>query len=91
MTDTTLDLHDGNGALVASNDNWRAEQEQEVIDTAIPPGDGRESAIVRTLQPGNYTAIVRGKDGASVWLSSRFTTSTSSNRFLRAVCGAAAM
>ncbi len=58
----TLDLHDGNGALIVSNDNWRDDpaQEAEIIATGIPPSNDLESAIVRDLAPGNYTAIVRG-------------------------------
>jgi len=56
----TLELHDGNGALIASNDNWRTDQEAEIIATGIPPSNDLESAIVRNLAPGNYTAIVRG-------------------------------
>jgi hypothetical protein len=63
--DTTLDLHDGNGALVASNDDWRSDQQEEIAATSIPPTDDHESAIVVTLQPGNYTAVVRGKDGTT--------------------------
>jgi hypothetical protein len=62
VLDTTLAFHDGNGTLIASNDNWQSEQAQEIIDSTVPPTDPRESAIVRTLQPGNYTAIVRGKN-----------------------------
>lgn len=61
LEDPTLDLHDGNGALLASNDDWRAEQESEIVATTIAPSDKRESAVVRRLPPGNYTAIVRGK------------------------------
>ena len=56
----TLELHDGNGAVIASNDNWRTDQEAEIIATSIPPANDLESAIVRDLTPGNYTAIVRG-------------------------------
>jgi hypothetical protein len=56
----TLELHDGNGALIASNDNWRSDQEAEIIATGIAPSNDLESAIVRNLAPGNYTAIVRG-------------------------------
>ena len=56
----TLELHDGNGVLIASNDNWRTDQEAEIIATGIPPSNDLESAIVRNLAPGNYTAIVRG-------------------------------
>lgn len=56
----TIELHDGNGAFIASNDNWRSDQEAEVIATGLPPPNDLESAIVRNLAPGNYTAIVRG-------------------------------
>jgi hypothetical protein len=57
----TLALHDGNGTLLVSNDNWRDDpaQESEIIATGIPPANDLESAIVRNLTPGNYTAIVR--------------------------------
>jgi hypothetical protein len=60
LGDPTLELHDGNGALIASNDNWRSDQEAEIIATTIPPTNDLESAIVRTLSPAAYTAIVRG-------------------------------
>jgi hypothetical protein len=60
LQDPTLELRDGNGALLDSNDNWRSDHEQEIIDTTVPPSDDAESAIVRTLTPGPYTAIVRG-------------------------------
>ena len=60
LVDPTLELHDGNGALLATNDNWRSDQEAEIIATGVPPTDDMESAIVRTLNPGGYTAIVRG-------------------------------
>lgn len=62
LQDTTLELHDGTGATLATNDDWRSDQEQEIINTTVPPTDDRESAIVRTLTPGPYTAIVRGKN-----------------------------
>jgi hypothetical protein len=60
LGDPTLELHDGNGALIASNDDWRTDQEAEIIATTIPPTNDLESAIVRDLAPGAYTAIVRG-------------------------------
>ena len=65
LQDPTLELHDGSGALIAMNDNWRDIQEAEIIATEIPPTDDRESAILQTLAPGNYTAIVRGKDNTT--------------------------
>jgi len=60
LSDPTLELRDGNGALIAANDDWRSDQEAEIIATTIPPSNDLESAIVRNLTPGNYTAIVRG-------------------------------
>lgn len=62
LQDTTLALHDQSGALIASNDDWRTPSEAEVSATGIPPSDDRESAIVATLEPGAYTAVVRGKN-----------------------------
>lgn len=61
LQDTTLDLVDGNGTVLATNDNWRTGgQEAEIIATTVPPSNDLESAIVRSLAPGPYTAIVRG-------------------------------
>lgn len=60
LADPALELHDGNGALLASNDNWRSDQETEIMATGIPPTNDAESAIVQNLSLGNYTAIVRG-------------------------------
>ena len=68
LQDPTLELHDGNGATTATNDNWKINeqtqqsQEAEVRATMIPPSNDLESAIVTTLSPGPYTAIVRGKN-----------------------------
>jgi len=60
-----LELHDSSGALIVSNDNWRTDQEQEIIATGLAPSNDNESAIVMTLDPGSYTAIVRGAIGGS--------------------------
>lgn len=60
MMDPMVELHDGNGALMSSNDNWRSSQEAEIAASTIAPTDDREPAIVATLSPGNYTAVVRG-------------------------------
>jgi hypothetical protein len=60
LLDPTLELHAANGDLLAQNDDWRSDQEQEIIDTTVPPNEDAESAIVQTLAPGPYTAIVRG-------------------------------
>jgi plastocyanin len=60
LADPTLELRDGNGGLIDANDNWRSDHEAEIIATTIPPSNDLESAIVRNLAPGNYTAVVRG-------------------------------
>ena len=63
LLDPTIELHDGNGAPLGFNDNWRSPQSQAVVATQLAPTDDREAAIVTPfLAPGNYTAIVRGKD-----------------------------
>ena len=59
LADPTLELNQG-GALLAMNDNWRTDQEAEIEATGIPPSNDLEGAIVRTLTPGAYTAILRG-------------------------------
>jgi hypothetical protein len=61
LADPVLDLHNNTGVLIGSNDNWMdASNVQEIINSGHAPTDPRESAIVTTLPPGNYTAIVRG-------------------------------
>ena len=65
LQDPTLDLHDASGATIFTNDNWRETQETEIIATTIPPHDDREAAIVATLDPGAYTAIVQGKNNTT--------------------------
>jgi plastocyanin len=65
LANPMLELHDGNGAVIASNDDWRTNQEAEIIATGIPPSNNLESAIVQNLAPGSYTAIVRGANGTT--------------------------
>ena len=66
MADPTLELRDGNGGLLEANDNWMdSPNKQAIIDSKIPPPNNAESAIVRTLTPANYTAIVRGAGGTT--------------------------
>ena len=67
LADPTLELRDGNGTLVLSNDDWRDDPDQEtlIMQTGIPPGDNAESAMVVTLPPAQHTAIVAGKGTAT--------------------------
>jgi DNA-binding beta-propeller fold protein YncE len=64
LEDPVLELRDPNGALIAVNDDWQ-EHEAEVNATTLAPNDPRESVIVATLFPANYTAIARGKNGST--------------------------
>jgi len=66
LANPTLALHDGNGNLLAQNDDWgNGGQAGEIIATTIPPSNNLESAVIATLGPGNWTAIVRGVNNAS--------------------------
>ena len=60
LADPLLELHNADGSILATNDNWRDTQEAEIEATGLAPTNDAESAIVSTLAPGNYTAIVRG-------------------------------
>jgi hypothetical protein len=71
LLDPLLELHDSNGATLATNDNWKInDQSQQAQESAIrattaaPPNDV-EAAIVTTLSPGAYTAVVRGKNNGT--------------------------
>ena len=64
LADTTLELNHA-GTVIATNDNWRETQESEIQATGIPPTNDLESAIIRTLDPGSYTAILRGKNNGT--------------------------
>jgi len=65
LLDPVLELHGPAGFATITNDNWRDTQEAEIQATGIPPTNDFESAIVITLNPGAYTAILRGKNNTS--------------------------
>jgi hypothetical protein len=71
LTDPTLELHNGAGALIASNDNWQTtviggiitrDQVMDIQSSGHAPTQPSESAIIADLPPGRYTAIVQGKN-----------------------------
>jgi PKD repeat protein len=64
LQDPYLEVHDSNGSPPLTNDNWRSTQEAEIQQTGLAPTDDHESAIVKRLPAGNYTAIIRGADGS---------------------------
>jgi len=65
LLDPTLELFDGSGTSIAVNDDWQTSQKDLIEETTLTPNDPRESAIFAALGPGNYTALVRGKNGAT--------------------------
>ena len=65
LLDPTLSLRDSNGNVIATNDNWKDSQQSEIAGTGLAPVDDRESAIIALLTPGNYTAIVAGKNATT--------------------------
>jgi hypothetical protein len=64
LSDPMLELHDGNGALLQRNTNWRATQEAAIRAAGLAPGNDAEAAMLLELPPGAYTAIVAGENGA---------------------------
>jgi hypothetical protein len=67
LADPTLELRDGNGALLASNNNWQdnAVQMVELMGAGLAPGNPLESAIAATLPPGAYTALLTGLNNSA--------------------------
>jgi len=66
LQDPTLELHNGNGATLASNDDWQSDLNATQVQAAgVAPQDSRESAIFASLPAGNYTAVVRGKTNST--------------------------
>jgi glucose/arabinose dehydrogenase len=64
LADPVLELRAGDGSLITANNNWKdntAQQQQDITNNHLAPSNDLESAIVSTLQPGNYTAIIRGQ------------------------------
>ena len=65
IADPTLELRDASGVLLATNDNWRSSQEAAIIESGVAPARDAEAAIVTSLAPGSYTAVVQGANGAT--------------------------
>jgi glucose/arabinose dehydrogenase len=65
LADPVLELHGPTGALITSNNNWKETQQTEIANSQLAPQNDLESAIIATLQPGAYTAIVKGNNGGS--------------------------
>lgn len=67
LADPVLELHDSNGAQIVTNDDWKdAPNKAEIEATGIAPSNEAESAILTTVTPSSYTAILRGKDSSGI-------------------------
>jgi hypothetical protein len=93
LADPMLELHGPPGFTTIVNDNWRDDQENQIIATGAAPDNDLESAILVTLAPGNYTAVIKGKNNTTgVALVEAYDLATSGNSKLanistRAFCG----
>jgi glucose/arabinose dehydrogenase len=68
LADPVLELHGSDGSLITTNNNWKdntAPQQQDIINNQLAPTNDLESVIVITLQPGTYTAIIRGQSNGT--------------------------
>lgn len=81
LADPTLELHAANGALITSNDNWQTDSgAAELTANNLAPANTKEAAIVRTLAPGSYTAVVGGNGNlAGIGLVEMYDLSPDSN------------
>jgi hypothetical protein len=64
LADPFLELRNANGDVIRADNDWRESQEIDIQNTGLAPSRDLESAILISVQPGNYTAIVRGADGS---------------------------
>ncbi|MEY2504879.1 MAG: hypothetical protein QOG27_1159, partial [Verrucomicrobiota bacterium] len=67
LADPTLELHDSNGATLVSNDNWQDDTAAaaQLVALGLAPQNGKESALVVSLPPGAFTAVLAGKNGGT--------------------------
>jgi hypothetical protein len=65
LANPLLELHDGNGGLIHANNDWRETQEVALQNTGLAPTNNLESALLISIPPGNYTAVLKGADGGT--------------------------
>ena len=65
LPDPVLELHSALSGLITTNNDWKDTQQTEIANSQLAPPNDLESAIIATLQPGSYTAIVRGNSGTN--------------------------
>ncbi len=65
LANPMLDIRNANGTSVAFNDNWKASQQAQITATGLQPTNDNDAAVLLTLSPGNYTALVSGVNGTT--------------------------
>jgi hypothetical protein len=65
LSDPFLELHGANGDIISTNDNWQDSQGPALLESGLAPSHEKESAILTSLMPGSYTAILRGANGGA--------------------------
>jgi hypothetical protein len=66
LADPFIELHDAQGALVVSNDDWGSSPDAAALTTSgLAPTNAKESAILKTVAPGAYTVILSGVNGGT--------------------------
>ena len=65
LADPVIELHRVDGSIVMANDNWKDAQQADIQAIGLAPQDDKEAALIATLTPGNYTAVVSGKNGGT--------------------------
>jgi Glucose/sorbosone dehydrogenases len=65
LADPVIELHRADGSIVMANDNWKDAQQADIQAIGLAPQDDKEAALIATLTPGNYTAVVSGKNGGT--------------------------
>jgi hypothetical protein len=83
LTDPVLELHNS-GGIIASNDDWSSSsQASEIIASGLAPSDPRESALIETLSPGNYTTVLSGyQNGQGIGLVEAYELDASQTRLV---------
>lgn len=93
LANPVLTLRDGAGVVIAQNDDWRDNHEAEIAGTGLAPSHNRDAAIVATLQPGNFTAVIEDRTGGDglalfeIYDLDRASDSTLANISTRAFVG----
>src|SRR5688500_9043453 len=65
LANPTLDLVGANGTVIRSNNDWKDSEQTEIQQADLAPKYDAEAALLQSLPPGAYTAVVRGISGTA--------------------------